>query len=239
MKCPQCGHEQSATAAECEQCGVIFAKYKPAEPSPERDLPLPLQAIFADHNVIRLQENPLPTLAVVTNWPVAREFDIVDPVGRQLGSISQQSGRLGTGWPQFAAFAYPAQQLAMQWNRFGMFSGAAVTGHRGEAIGSVQRKWSLLNRRYELHDAAGRFIAAVVSTWTKRWVFPVLDAGGQQRCEISKPYAGYTEEAVTQARKFKVDFMNHPWTIAQRALILVAAVCIDFDVFERRRSNIV
>jgi len=67
----------------------------------------------------------------------------------------------------------------------------------------------------------------------------VLDAGGQQRCEISKPYAGYTEEAVTQARKFKVDFMNHPWTIAQRALILVAAVCIDFDVFERRRSNIV
>ncbi|HJT15814.1 MAG TPA: phospholipid scramblase-related protein, partial [Thermoanaerobaculia bacterium] len=200
----------------------------------DEDLPPPLPAIFGDHNVIRLQESALPALAVVTGCPVAREFDIVDPVGRQLGSISQQSGRLGTGWPQFAAFAYPAQQLAMQWNRTGLFGGAAATGHRGEAIGSVQRKWSLLTRRYELHDSAGRLFATVVSTWTKRGVFPVLDAAGQQRGEISKPYGGYTQEMVTQARRFTINFANHPWTVAQRALLLVAAVSIDFDVFESR-----
>lgn len=237
MKCPHCAHEQSA-ALECEQCGIIFAKYKPPEPNPERDLPPPLETMFRDHNVVRLQENPLPALAVVTNWPVAREFDIVDPVGRQLGSITQQSGLLGSGWPQFAAFAYPTQQLAMQWDRWMSFSNAIVKGHHGETIGAVRRRWTLIRRRYELSDAAGRVFAVVVSTLMKRWVFPILDASGQQCGEISKPYAGYTQEMVTEARKFKVDFMNHPWSVAQRALIVVAAVCIDFDVFERRRESI-
>ena len=158
----------------------------PLEPSPERDLQPPLETRFRDHNVIRLQENALPTLAVVTNWPVAREFDVVDPVGRQLGSISQQSGRLGMGWPQFAAFAYPTQQLAMSWDRWMPFSGAVVKGHRRETIGSVQRRFSLVRRRYELRDAARRPFAAVVSTLMKRWIFPILDAAGQQ-CAETRP----------------------------------------------------
>jgi hypothetical protein len=42
---------------------------------------------------------------------------------------------------------------------------------------------------------------------------------------------------VTEARRFTINFGDRGWNVAQRALILVAAVCIDFDVFEHRRGR--
>ena len=46
-----------------------------------------------------------------------------------------------------------------------------------------------------------------------------------------------TEEMVTGAQKFRVDFMNHDWPLAQRAVILATALSIDFDSFETRRHR--
>jgi hypothetical protein len=40
------------------------------------------------------------------------------------------------------------------------------------------------------------------------------------------------------AQRFKIDFMNHSWPPAQRAVILAAAVTIDFDAFENRKDRI-
>ena len=38
----------------------------------------------------------------------------------------------------------------------------------------------------------------------------------------------------TEAQRFKIDFMNHDWPLAQRAVILATALTIDFDSFESR-----
>jgi len=239
MQCPHCGHEQSSIV-ECEQCGVIFSKWKPHEAPPPREegLPSPLEAIFGDSNVLRLLESPKGLLAAITDWPVAREFDIVDSVGRQRGSAAQEAAVMNAA-RRFAVFSYPAQQLAFTlYRKFGFFSEAIVQGARGEPLGVVKQRFSLLRRRYDLLDGAGQLFATINGSLLKRWSFAILDRAGQQCSEISKPYAGYTEEVVTEARRFKVDFMNHHWTLPQRAVILAAAVNIDFDVFEGREHRV-
>ena len=239
MKCPQCGYEQAA-ADECERCGVIFSKWKPQPHEEQQDdgLPPPLEAIFGDLNVLRLAESPLGTISVLTDWPVARQFDIVDPVGRQRGSVLQQSNAAGIGRRLFAVFAYPTNQLALSFYRTGMLPTAIVTGAAGEPLGKVDRKFSLIRRHYELSDASGRVFANAVGSMTKLGQFSILDASGQQRGEISKPWSGYTQEMVTEERRFKIDLQNHQWTFVQRSLILVAAVSIDFGTFERRRNRL-
>jgi hypothetical protein len=174
MQCPHCAHEQSSTV-ECEQCGIIFGKWKPHEAeAPRDDLPSPIEALFGDSNVLRLLENPRGLLSILTGWQVAKEFDIVDSVGRQRGSAAQQ-GVGGNFFPlwvslRFAVFSYPSQQLALTLSRPGLwvFSEMIVEGERGERIGSVQRRFSIIRRRYDLRDAAGRTFATIAGSLTRR-----------------------------------------------------------------------
>src|SRR5476651_2265544 len=92
MRCPQCGHEQ-ASAVECEQCGIVFSKWKPHEIAAHdlpAGLPSPLETVLGNANVLRLNENPRGALSMLTGWEISREFDIVDSVGRQRGSAAEQ-----------------------------------------------------------------------------------------------------------------------------------------------------
>ena len=238
MTCPHCGHDQ-ASGAECEKCGVIFAKWKPPQPKEPNladDLPPPLESIFGDLNVVRLLEEPLPMVSMMFDWPVAREFTVVDPVGRQRGSVVQEAGTVFIR-KRFALTSYPSQQPAAVFRRTGVFSPAVVESPRGERMGSVQRKFTLIKRRYDLSDAAGRVFASAIGSIMDRGKFALIDGAGQQRGEISKQFAGYMQE-VAEAHRFKIDFMKSAWTNAQKALILIAAIFIDFDVFQNRENKI-
>jgi uncharacterized protein YxjI len=246
MKCPQCGHEQSSTV-ECEHCGIIFSKWKPHEVADlPAGLPSPLEALLGNANVLRLNENPRGVLGMLTGWAVAREFDIVDSIGHQRGSVAQQGqdvvstlGRtLLSGWLtiQFAVFSYPSQQLAMTLRRpfFWFFSEMTIEGARGERLGSAKRRFSMIRKRYDLRDASGQTFATIASPLLHPWTFQIFDRSGQQQAEIAKKWAGMTEEMITEAQRFKIDFMNHDWPLAQRAVILGTALSIDFDSFESR-----
>ncbi len=201
------------------------------------DLDGPLGALFGDLNVIRLIENPRGLLSMATGWPVAREFDIVDSVGRQRGSAAQEGAGIAPAASRrrFAVFSYPTQELIATFFRTGFWaSHTTIEGAHGERIGSVQRRFSLLRLRYDLRDSAERTFGTVVSSAMQRWVLPVFDRTGQQRGEISRKWGGLSQE-LSDARRMQIDFKNYGWTVAQRAVIIATAVCVDFDTFEGRR----
>ena len=104
-------------------------------------------------------------------------------------------------------------------------------------MGAANGGFSLIRKRYELHGASGQTFATIVSPLRHPWTFQVCDRHGAQRAEIAKKWAGMTEEMVTGAQRFKVDFMNHDWPLVQRAVILATALTIDFDSFESRRNR--
>ena len=210
------------------------------------ELPGPLESLFGGANVLRLNENPRGVLALVTGWQNAREFDIVDSVGRMRGTAAEQGrGILGfmsrtvlSGWLplQFAVFSDPSQERVMTLGRpfFWLFSEMTVDGERGQRLGSVKRRFSIIRKRYDLRDAAGHTFATIASPLLHPWTFSIFDRSGQQRAEISKKWAGMTGEMITGAQRFKIDFMNHDWPLAQRAVIFATALSIDFDSFEGR-----
>lgn len=250
MRCPHCGHEQTA-GTECEGCGVIFNKWKPqpdaavAEPGQTS----PLDELLHDLNVLRLNENPRGTLSMLTGWEPAREFDIVDSIGRARGTAAEQGRGVFAGigrslfsqWlaVQFSVFTFSSQRLAMTLRRpfFWFFSTMTVDGPRGERLGTVTRRFSLVRKRYELRDGRGQTFATIETPLLHPWTYPVFDRTGQQRAEIAKRWAGMAEEMITGAQKFRVDFMNTDWPLTQRAVILATALSIDFDSFESRRNR--
>ena len=234
MQCPHCGHEQ-ASGDECEQCGVVFSKWHTHEAA-EPQASSPLADLFRDANVLRLNENPRGTLSMLTGWPVAREFDVVDAIGRERATVAQSRMWFSI---EFAVFSSPSQQPAMNLQRpwFAFFSEMIVSGAHGERIGSAKRRFSLLRKTYDLLDVSGQMFATIASPVLHPWTFPIFDRSGQQRAEIAKQWAGMTEEMVTGAQRFKIDFMNHDWPLAQRAVILATALSIDFDSFETRRNR--
>lgn len=215
----------------------------------EVGLPTPLDELFHDANVLRLNESARNALSIVTGWQNAREFDITDSVGRSRGTaIEQRRGVLADAGRtflsgflsiQFAVYTYSSQQLALTLTRpfFFLFSTMTVTGSGNELLGTVKRKFSLLRKRYELRDARDRVFATIESPLLHPWTYRVFDNAAVQRAEISKKWAGLSEEWVTGAQKFRLDFMNTRWTSQQRAVILAAALSIDFDSFEAQRTK--
>jgi hypothetical protein len=203
MQCPQCGHEQTS-GEECERCGVIFSRWKPHDAADAHGSS-PLEELFRDANVLRLNESPRGTLAMLTGWPVAREFNVADSIGRERATVAQSRMWLSI---EFAVFSSPGQQLAMNLQRpfFAFFSEMVVSGARGERIGSAKRRFSMLHKSYDLRDAFGQTFARIASPVMHPWTFPI-------------------------------DFMNHDWPVAQRAVILATALSIDFDSFETQRNR--
>lgn len=234
MQCPQCGHEQSS-GDECEHCGIIFSKWRPHEAAEPRESSA-LEDLFRDANVLRLNENPRGTLSMLTGWPVAREFEVVDSIGRERATVAQSRMWFSV---EFAVFNWPGQQLAMNLQRpfFAFLSEMVVSGAHNERIGSAKKRFSMLRKTYDLRDAFGQTFATIVSPVMHPWTFPIFDRSGQQRGEIAKKWAGMTEELITGAQRFRIDFMNHDWPVAQRAVILATALSIDFDSFETRRNR--
>ena len=68
------------------------------------------------------------------------------------------------------------------------------------------------------------------------WTFPVEGADGARTATISKKWSGVLREALSDADTFRIDFGSGGWTDEQRAVILAAALAIDFDFFENNQG---
>ncbi len=55
---------------------------------------------------------------------------------------------------------------------------------------------------------------------------------------ISKKWQGFIKEGFTDADRFLVDFgSEQEWTLSERAVLLCAAISIDFDFFENNQGD--
>jgi uncharacterized protein YxjI len=119
---------------------------------------------------------------------------------------------------------------------FFFFSDLNVTyGH--QPIGSVNRRFGIIYKKYDLRDTTGQTFATIKSPIWRLWTFPILDNRGLvQGAEVSKKWGGALKEVFTDADTFRVDFGAGGFTAQQRALIFAAAISIDFDFFEKNQG---
>lgn len=98
-----------------------------------------------------------------------------------------------------------------------------------QLIGRVVRRFSLLNRSFELLDPAGNVLASLQSRLFRIWTFQVR-VQGREIGRISKRWGGLLREAFSDSDTFGVSFGEAEPRL--RKLLLFATFLVDFTSFE-------
>lgn len=184
---------------------------------------------------------------ILIDFETRNQYAVRGAGGEELGTLAEQGGGLGrvlARWllrshrPLEAALCDRAGALLLRFSRpfFLLFSDLHVTDAEGRRVGSVHRRFGILNRRYDLRDAFGRTFARVRSPLWRIWTF-FVEAEDGRRATIGKRWGGLLREVFADADTFGVDFSQASFAPDERAVIFAAAVSIDFDFFENNAGR--
>lgn len=182
------------------------------------------------------------------SFETRNRYAIQTPEGQTLGAIGERStglssllvrGFLGSKRPLDVRVleADGSEWLRLTRPFVWWFSSLDVTGPDGTPQGRIERRFGLTHRRYDLLGPHGRVFARIQAPRWRVWTFPVEGEDGVSRAEIAKRWGGATREMFTDADTFRVQFEGANWQLAERAVVLAAAILIDFDFFEARGSG--
>jgi uncharacterized protein YxjI len=109
-----------------------------------------------------------------------------------------------------------------------------ITTPDGQALGTIERRWSWLRRIYVITDATGNEVADIFGPLLRPWTFEIR-VGGQVRGTIRKQWSGLLKEAFSDADNFGVDIAE-VGDATLKALAFCATVLIDVVHFERKKG---
>lgn len=181
---------------------------------------------------------------IIIDWETKNKYAVLDPQGHELAFIAERGGGFGTMllrgiFRSHRSFSIDviarSKEVLLTLSRsfFWFFSDLEVHAPDGERFGSVHRRFGIFHKRYDLRDDGGHVFATIASPFWRLWRFQL--AGTE--ASIAKKWGGVLREVFTDADTYLIDFARHPWTSAQRAVILATAISIDFDFFENNQGR--
>ena len=186
-------------------------------------------------------------LAEIFNFETRNKYRICDESGRDIAfAAEQQKGFLGFllrqffgHWRSFDIHFFDESRKEFmtanhpfRWffQRLDLFA----TG--GRHIGSIERRFSILTKRFEVQDPQGHVLLEVASPFWKIWTFQ-FTRGEREFARISKKWTGLGYELFTDKDTFLVEFNDPALPSDQRALVLAAAIYVDLMFFEKKGSG--
>jgi len=185
---------------------------------------------------------------IIVDFETKNQYTILDPEKNELGTISEVSSGIG-GFLKRNFFGSHrsldirvhdidgSPVLRMARDFFFLFSSLDVTAEGGAKLGSVERRFGILYKKYDLHDEHGRCFAEIRSPRWRIWTFPVKHRSGVGEAEISKKWGGALREIFADADTFRVAIENGNWSTTERWVLFAAAISIDFDFFENNQGS--
>lgn len=113
------------------------------------------------------------------------------------------------------------------------FQRLEVSAADGRPLGAIQQRFSLLYKRFDVLDPAGRLLLKVASPLWRPWTF-AFERDGRELALVQKRWSGMLQEAFTDADRFRVVFESPELGLDERALVLAAGIFIDLQYFERK-----
>ena len=175
------------------------------------------------------------------------KYQIQDDKGMELGfAAEQQKGFLGLllrqvlgHWRTFDIYIFDQSRqnvlIAHHPFRF-IFQRLEIRTKEGTAVGAIQQRFSILNKRFDVENAKGQILLEVASPIWKIWTFQFTKKE-RQVAQVSKKWSGLLAEALTDKDNFLVEFSDQNLTAEERYLVLSAALFIDLQYFERKARN--
>ena len=180
---------------------------------------------------------------ILTGFEGKNRYVVSDESGRQLYLVAEEPGSLLLRWflkalrPFTVAVLTEGRSVVLRMLRpFRFyFHQAEVFDVRGQSLGTIVRRFSLLRRIYSVLDGAGRETFQLFGPLLRPWTFRILQHGVE--CgKITKKWSGLLKEGFSDADNFGVVFPAE-WGVAVKALFLGAVFLIDFVHFENQSNR--
>jgi Scramblase len=105
-----------------------------------------------------------------------------------------------------------------------------VFGRTGELLGRVVRRFTFINREFEVFDANGVLLCSIKGPLFRPWTFKIIQDGTEYGF-IKKFWKGLVAEALTDADRFGIHFPDGAGN-ETKAVLMGALFLIDFMYFE-------
>ena len=102
--------------------------------------------------------------------------------------------------------------------------------------GSLQQRWAWFSKRFDVLGPQGEVLLTVDSPIWKPWTFPFL-SGGQEVAAIRKRWTGFGAEMFTDKDTFQLEYLDANLATDLRVLLVLAAVFVDLQYFERKANR--
>ncbi len=180
-------------------------------------------------------------------YETRNKYAILTESGSAVGyAAEQQKGIWGFlvrqflgHWRQFSIDIFDSSRQfcfhAVHPFRF-FFQRFEIYGLNNILIGSLQQRFSVLTKSFDVEDAHGNVILTVRSPLLKFWTFPFL-RGSREVAVVKKQWGGILAEGFTDKDTFAVEFSSEMENASERVLVLAAALFIDLQYFERKAKN--
>ncbi len=248
--CPKCSHVRAASESapdwQCPKCGIAYMKFVESQSAPVAYRPVG-GAAAADLDLTghqALQVTQKFELAEVFDFETRNRYRISDATGRPVGyAAEERKGLLGFvfrqllgHWRHFEIHFYDNQrrEVLHAVHPFRIyFSRLEVFNANQQRIGAIQKRFSILTKRFCVENARGVPVMEVASPIWKLWTFPFV-AKGREVAFVKKKWSGLLSEGLTDRDDFRVEFDSATLDNDTRNVILAAAIYVDLAYFERK-----
>ncbi len=183
-------------------------------------------------------------LEAFTGFETANRYNILTADGQHLLYAFEESGALsrqflGTHRPLSIHVVEDGSRNVLTAHRsfFWFKSHMHVQDASDRRVGSLQRRLTVLGRRFALEGPDGQQIAEVRGRMLRPNTFMVHNRQGEEVARVTKRWGGIMREAFTDADTFRVQFHKESLDQEFRMLTLATAFAIDLDFFEKKGSR--
>ncbi len=177
---------------------------------------------------------------ILTGFETTNRYTISDESGNRLYLAAEEAGSTLLRWflkalrPFTIAVLTENGQVVLRVVRpFRFyFHRAEVVDAKGQSLGVIEKRFSVLRRIYSVLDSSGAEVFQLLGPILHPWTFEIRKDGVEYG-KITKKWSGLLKEGFTDADNFGVMFPAE-WDVKLKALFLGAVFLIDFVHFENK-----
>lgn len=180
---------------------------------------------------------------IVTGFETKNKYTVSDVSGNRLYLAAEEGGSMLLRWflkalrPfTIAVLTEEGQEVLRITRPFRFyFHQVEVVDSRGQSLGVIRRRFSVLRRIYAVLDYSGKEVFQLFGPILHPWTFQIKNEGIEYG-KLTKKWSGLLKEGMTDADNFGLIFPAE-WNVKLKALFLGAVFLIDFVHFENKGNN--
>ncbi|PTL78198.1 phospholipid scramblase-related protein [Vitiosangium sp. GDMCC 1.1324] len=183
---------------------------------------------------------------ILVGWETRNRYEASDLEGRFLLYI----GETGEGWGQaLLRNLWPFRRVELEFMTKGgtralsleqpwtfFFTYVEVKAWDGRLMGTLQQRFGLLRRTFDICSPGGAVMATLEGPLWKPWTFHVKQRG-EEVATIRKKWSGLGTEMFSDSDNFGVEFHPSLTDARLRQLVLAATLMVDLCYFEERSGH--